>query len=113
MLMNQGIRTIIYPVGDLARARDAFAALAGAEPYVDEPYYVGFRVGELEIGLDPHGHKHGTTPYWHVPDIRAAQQTLVDGGAQIVSDVSDVGGGKLIAAPVDGDGNVIGLTQDA
>ncbi|MGH8924903.1 MAG: VOC family protein [Acidimicrobiia bacterium] len=110
--MNQGIRTIIYPVGDLARAKDVFRELLGTEPYVDQPYYVGFRLGDQEVGLDPNGHKQGMTPYWQVDDIRTSVQSLVDAGAKVVQEVSDVGGGKLTAAVTDPDGNVIGLTQE-
>ena len=35
----------------------------------DEAYYVGFRVGEQELGLDQHGHKDGAVGYWEVDDI--------------------------------------------
>lgn len=53
--MNQGIKTIIYPVKDLAHAKTLFSKLLGIEPYVEGVYYVGFRVGDQEIGLDPNG----------------------------------------------------------
>jgi hypothetical protein len=56
--MNQGVRTIIYPVKDMARAKMQFRTLLGVEPYSDQPYYVGFRVGDQDIGLDPNGHKN-------------------------------------------------------
>src|SRR6266849_6302839 len=67
--MNQGIRTVIYPVTDLAQAKTLYRKLLGVEPYADEAYYVGFRVGDQEIGLDPHGHNQGMTGpvgYFHV-----------------------------------------------
>ena len=51
--MNNGMRTVIYPVGDIAKAKALFGKLLGAEPYVDQAYYVGFRVGDQEVGLDP------------------------------------------------------------
>ena len=51
--MNQGIKTVIYPVKDIAAAKTLFSKLLGVEPYADQPYYVGFRVGDQEIGLDP------------------------------------------------------------
>jgi catechol 2,3-dioxygenase-like lactoylglutathione lyase family enzyme len=57
MQMNHGIKTIIVPVKDLAAAKALYAALLGVEPYADAPYYVGFRVGEQEIGLDPNGRR--------------------------------------------------------
>ncbi len=49
--MNQGIKTVIYPVKNLSRAKALFAKLLGVEPYTDAPYYVGFKVGDQEIGL--------------------------------------------------------------
>jgi predicted enzyme related to lactoylglutathione lyase len=109
--MTQGIRTIIYPVKDIARAKALFRGLSGVEPYADEPYYVGFKIGDQEIGIDPHGHREGMTAYWHVDDIKASLQILLDGGAETLQDVKDVGGGTLIASVKDADGNIIGLRQ--
>ena len=111
IFMTQGIKTVIYPVKDLAAAKALFGKLLGVAPYVDEAYYVGFRVGDQEIGLDPNGHKQGMTGYFHVNDIKKSLQLLKDAGAQIVQEVKDVGGGKLIASVKDKDANIIGLTQ--
>lgn len=38
---------------------------------LDEPHYVGFRVGDQEIGLDPNDYAQGLTgplAYWEVKD---------------------------------------------
>lgn len=113
--MTAGLKTIIYPVKDLARAKGLFSALLGVEPYADQPYYVGFRAAEQEVGLDPNGHAKGMTgpvPYWDVPDIRARLGALLDAGAELLQDVQDVGGGKLIASVKDADGNLVGLVQE-
>lgn len=110
----QGIRTIIYPVKDIAQAKALFSKLLGVEPYMDEPYYVGFRIGDQDIGLDPNGHKQGMIGplgYFHVSDIKNSLQSLVDAGAQVHQELKDVGGGKLIASVKDADGNIIGLLQ--
>ena len=109
--MNQGIQTIIYPVTDIAQAKALFSTLLGKEPYADAPYYVGFKVGDQDIGLDPNGHKHGMTPYYQVDDIKQSLQALLNADATTVQDVTDVGGGKLIAVVKDTEGNVIGLTN--
>ncbi|KOG43573.1 VOC family protein [Streptomyces resistomycificus] len=114
--MTAGLRTIIYPVKDLAPAKSLFSALLGVEPYTDEPYYVGFRAAGQEVGLDPNGHAKGMTgpvPYWQVTDIRTTLSALLAAGAQTVQDVQDVGGGRLIAFVKDPDGNLVGLLQDA
>jgi predicted enzyme related to lactoylglutathione lyase len=112
--MTTGIRTVIYPVKDLAGAKTLYAELSGAAPYADEPYYVGFRVGDQEIGLDPNGHSQGMTGplgYWHVDDIKESLELLLDAGAEEQQAIRDVGGGKRIATVKDADGNVIGLLQ--
>jgi len=109
--MNQGVKTVIYPVKDLAKAKALFSVLLGVEPYADAPYYVGYKVGGQDIGLDPHGHQHGMTPYYQVDDIKQSLQALLGAGATTVEDIKDVGGGKLIAVVKDTEGNIIGLTQ--
>jgi predicted enzyme related to lactoylglutathione lyase len=113
--MTAGLKTIIYPVKDLERAKALFGALLGVEPYADEPYYVGYKDAGQDVGLDPNGHAQGMTgpvPYWHVADIRATLAALLEAGAEPVRDVRDVGGGRLIASVKDPDGNVVGLLQD-
>src|SRR5438445_11562752 len=112
--MTSGIGTIVYPVKDLARAKALYAKIAGVEPYADEPYYVGFKFGDHEVGLDPNGHGRGMTGpvgYWDVDDIEESVKQLLDAGAEEHEAIRDVGGGKLIAAVKDPDGNVIGLVQ--
>jgi predicted enzyme related to lactoylglutathione lyase len=113
--MARGIQTILYPVQDLARAKALFSRLGGP-PTSDSAYYVGFRMDGQEIGLVPNGKQSGLTgplPYWHVADIRTTLRELQDAGAELVQDVKDVGGGRVIASVRDADGNVIGLLQDA
>ena len=112
--MNQGIGLFVYPVKDIARAKTLYSKFLGVEPYADEVYYVGFRVGDQEIGLDPNGHNKGMTGpvgYRHVDDIKESLQLLLDAGAQVQEEVKDVGGGKLIALVKDADSNIIGLVQ--
>jgi len=114
--MNHGVRTIIYPIKDANRAKGLFGQLLGSEPYVDQPYYVGFRVGQQEIGLLPNGHATGMSGplgYFHVDDIKKALEALVKEGVQIQQPVKDVGAGKLVASVKDADGNLIGLLQSA
>src|SRR5947208_10420354 len=112
--MAQSIKLFVYPVKDVTASKVLYSKLLGVEPYVDEAYYVGFRVGDLEIGLDPHGHHNGMTGpvgYWQVTDIQHSLQLLLGAGAQAQQEVQDVGGGKLIASVKDADGNITGLVQ--
>ena len=112
--MTARIELYVVPVTDLPRARTLYRTLLGVEPYVDEPYYAGFRAGDQEIGLDPNGHRNGASApvaYFRVDDIGAALQGLLEAGATPQQDVRDVGGGKHIASVTDADGNTIALVQ--
>ena len=112
--MTDGVKTIIIPVRDLAAAKALYGTVLGVEPYADEPYYVGFRVGDQEIGLDPNGHNHdmtGPVGYCHVDDVAASLRQAVDAGWRTRQDVKDVGGGGLAAIVEDTDSNVLGLLQ--
>lgn len=112
--MIRGITVWVAPVDDLAGAKALYGKALGVEPYADQPYYVGFRVGDLEIGLDPHGHARGMTgpvAYLEVDDIRAYLAAFLGAGGREVQPITDVGGGKLIASVKDADGNAIALMQ--
>ena len=112
--MTSGCQTIIFPVQDLDAAKRLYSRLLGVEPYADAPYYVGYRIGEQELGLDPNGHAKGMTGaigYWQVDDVAALVAERVDAGGQVEQAPTDVGGGTLIATIKDADGNVFGLRQ--
>jgi predicted enzyme related to lactoylglutathione lyase len=114
--MTSALKTITYPVSDLAKAKARFGALLGAEPYIDQPYYVAFSAGGQDLGLDPNGHARGFTgpvPFWHVEDLDASLQALVDAGSEVVEGPKDVGGGNRIVTVKDPDGNLVGLIQAA
>ncbi len=110
--MNQGIQIVIYPVKDAAKAKAQFQELLGVAPYADTPYYIGFKVGNQDIGLDPNGHQAGVTAYYQVSDIQSSLQKLLDAGAETVKELRDVGGGRQVASVRDSNGNLVGLFQD-
>lgn len=112
--MASGMKTITYPVKDLAAAKRLYGRLFGVEPYIDEAYYAAFNVGGDDVGLDPNGHSKGMTgpiAYWHVDDINESFDALLGDGAEAAQQIQDVGGGALIATVNDADGNVTGLFQ--
>ncbi|MHB1928369.1 MAG: VOC family protein [Acidimicrobiales bacterium] len=112
---TQGIKTVLHPVSDLARAKGVYAVLLGTPPSTDESYYVGFEAAGQHIGLVPSGGEQGMTSpvaYWHVPDIEARLTELTAAGATVKEAAHDVGGGRLVATVADPDGNVLGLLQD-
>ena len=113
--MLLGLRTIIYPSTNLARATEWWTSVIGHPPYFNEPFYVGFNVGGYELGLLPPGDEDagdGPTTYWGVDDIRAEFARVVALRAKTQSAVKDVGGGILVATVVDPFGNVVGLIQN-
>jgi predicted enzyme related to lactoylglutathione lyase len=110
-----GIKTVLHPVSDLAKAKAVYAVLLGVAPQTDEAYYVGFEAAGQHIGLVPGGASQGMTSpvaYWHVPDIEAKLAEVTAAGAAVKEPARDVGGGRLVATVTDSDGNVLGLLQD-
>lgn len=80
--MTAGMRTVIYPVTDLAVATRVYRTLLGRTPTTDQPYYVGFDVEGQEVGLDPNGVvAAGPVGYWHVDDVPATLEQLLGAGA--------------------------------
>jgi predicted enzyme related to lactoylglutathione lyase len=112
---TEGIKTVLHPVSDLARAKPLYEALLGVPPMADAPYYVGFEAAGQQIGLVPGGGPQGySSPvaFWHVPDIEAKLAEVTAAGATVNEPAHDVGGGRLVATFADADGNVLGLIQD-
>jgi predicted enzyme related to lactoylglutathione lyase len=108
--MAQNIPLVVYPVKDVEKAKAFYNAFLGTEPYYADEYYIGYKVGDQEFGLDPNG--TATIAYTDVDDIEASVQTLKDAGGEVVFGPQDVGGGRQIAR-VQFDGSVVGLRQDA
>jgi predicted enzyme related to lactoylglutathione lyase len=112
---NEGVKTLLHPVTDLAAAKAVYTALLGIEPQADSAYYVGYDVAGQQIGLVPNGGPQGMTSpvaYWHVSDIEAKLAEVTAAGATLKEPSRDVGGGRLVATFTDPDGNVLGLVQD-
>jgi predicted enzyme related to lactoylglutathione lyase len=110
----KGLRTVIYHVADMERAKTWYTSALGSPPYFDEPFYVGYNVGGYELGLLPAGEAAATgasnvVTYWGVDDIDAAHARLIALGAAPRTAVMDVGGGIKVADVTDPFGNVIGI----
>jgi predicted enzyme related to lactoylglutathione lyase len=111
--MLQKLRTIVYKVSDLDKAKAWYSDAFGISPYFDQPFYVGFDINGCELALDP---SPGSTPspstsitYWSVADIAAAVARLLSVGATIHEDTHEVGDGIYVASVNDPFGNIIGL----
>ena len=112
---TEGIKTVLHPVSDLAKAKPVYAALLGVAPSADADYYVGFDAAGQHIGLVPGGGPQGMTSpvaYWHVADIEAKLAEVTAAGGTVKESPRNVGGGRLVASFTDPDGNVLGLIQD-
>jgi predicted enzyme related to lactoylglutathione lyase len=112
---TEGIKTVLHPVSDLEAAKPVYAALLGAPPTADAPYYVGFDAAGQHIGLVPKGGPQSMdspVAYWQVSDIEAKLAEVTAAGATVNESPRAVGGGRLVASFTDPDGNVLGLLQD-
>ena len=112
-----GLRTAIYKVPDLARAKAWYSETFGITPYFDEPFYVGFNVGGYELGLDPDTKKQGagaggSVAYWGADNLAEMMKGLEKRGVTVRSPMRDVGEGILVATIEDPFGNLIGLIEN-
>ena len=109
-----GLRTVAYKVEDLTKAKEWYTKAFAQEPYFDEPFYVGFKIGGYELGLQPIAGENNiignsVVSYWGVDDIDSALQHMLDLGASKNEEPLDVGGGVVVASITDPWGNIIGL----
>lgn len=111
--MIKGLRTVVYPVDDLAAARDWYASAFETAPYFDQPFYVGFAIGGFELGMIPadkfKAAKAGSMVYWGVDDIEAETERLVGLGATVHGAIEDVGEGIRTVELADPFGNLLCL----
>jgi predicted enzyme related to lactoylglutathione lyase len=112
--MILGLRTAIYPVADLAKAKDWYTQVLAVKPYFDQPFYVGFHVGGFELGLLPleKSSTDGPQPLWGVANIDAALERLLSLGAEALEPATDVGEGIKVAAVKDPFGNRFGIIEN-
>lgn len=110
----QGLRTTIYRVPELQKAKKWYSAVLGITPYFDEPYYVGYEVGGYELGLHPEDSDvkaggGGVETYWGVEDVKATYEHFLSHGATSQEAPHNVGGPIEVATVKDPWGNTIGL----
>jgi predicted enzyme related to lactoylglutathione lyase len=115
--MVLGLRTVIYRVDDLDRAKAWYRDAFEVDPYFDEPFYVGFNISGFELGLDPDVSEGtqgpgGSVAYWGVAPIEPTFERFLKLGATSLGPVKDVGGGIKVATVADPFGNLIGLIEN-
>ena len=107
------VSLIIYAAADMTAAKRFFRELIGTDPYADSPQYVGYKSGDMEIGLIPNRDNRdpGGLAYWTVGDIAASVKALVAAGGTVVQEITDVGYGLQVASVKDPNGAIVGLRQ--
>lgn len=111
-----GLRTAIYHVSDLAKAKEWYTRAFNVKPYFDEPFYVGFNIAGFELGLDPN--LKGVTPgtnvvaYWGTANADHSLSDLLSLGATLHSGVQDVGDNIRVATVFDPFGNILGIIEN-
>jgi predicted enzyme related to lactoylglutathione lyase len=114
--MIGGLRTVIYYVKDLEKAKAWYTQIFQKPPYFDEPYYVGYNIEGFELGLHPdkegENFDNNIVAYWAVKDARATYKQLIDDGSIANEEIMDVGGGILLGTVIDPAGNVFGIIEN-
>jgi predicted enzyme related to lactoylglutathione lyase len=108
-----GLRTTIYTVSDISKAKAWYTKVFNTQPYFDEPFYVGYNIGGFELGLTPEEATSekgdGVKAYWGVDNVQKIYKHLLDNGATKHEEPQDVGGDIVVATVKDPWGNVIGI----
>lgn len=109
-----GLRTTIYKVGDITKAKEWYSKSFEIQPYFNEPFYVGFNVGGYELGLQPEKEPtknkiESVVTYWGVNNINETYKRLIELGATENEKPYNVGGEIMTATVKDPFGNVVGL----
>ncbi|WP_294818302.1 VOC family protein [uncultured Flavobacterium sp.] len=106
-----GLRTVIYKVGNMDKAKAWYAEAFKTEPYFDEPFYAGFNIAGYELGLQPDEAVAGdnVVTYWGVENIESEYKRFLSLGATEHEAPQNVGGEIMVASVKDEWGNIIGL----
>ena len=108
-----GLRTAIYKVPDIEKAKQWYAAVFATQPYFDMPFYVGFNIAGYELGLQPDGKNtdksENVEMYWGVNDVEASYQRLLGLGATGHHPPQNVGEEIIVATVKDPWNNIIGI----
>lgn len=121
----RGLSTVTLWAEDVSAAVDWYGRMLGTRPYFlrpeppEHPMYAEFRLGdnEDELGIldrrfAPAGTSAGVggaVAYWHVTEVRATYQRLLDAGATSYEEPVEREAGFITASVVDPFGNILGL----
>lgn len=120
----RGLTTVVYQTSDLAAAKQWYSELLGIEPYHNRTEYIEFRLGDYQHELGLLDSKYmpslggadsaavgpsGAIVYWHVDDVPATLELLVNMGAKQHQPPRDFGQGFIGASVIDPFGNILGI----
>ncbi|MGK0414762.1 MAG: putative enzyme related to lactoylglutathione lyase [Polaribacter sp.] len=108
-----GLRTTIYKVSNLQKAKEWYSKVFKENPYFDELYYVGFNIKGYELGLmleeNSNLKSDNVLSYWGVENIEKTYRFFLENGATAHEKPMNVGGELMVASVKDPWENVIGL----
>jgi predicted enzyme related to lactoylglutathione lyase len=76
------LRTVIYKVENIAKAKEWYSKAFQTEPYFDEVFYVSFNIAGYEPGLQPSAElslnkAESVSAYWDVDNVDEAYKNLL------------------------------------
>lgn len=108
-----GLRTAIYKVPDIEKAKQWYKDAFDTVPYFDMPFYVGFNIAGYELGLQPdeknENQSENVEMYWGVNDVEASYNRLLSLGASVHHPPQNVGEEIIVATVKDPWNNIIGI----
>lgn len=108
-----GLKTLIFPTQDISASKKWWEGFLGFAPYFDEPFYVGFQVGDDELGFNPGADMSlGAVTYIGVDSMVEGLARAEAQKCTVVSGIEDVGGGILIAHLLSPTGDRFGLIEN-
>jgi lactoylglutathione lyase len=109
-----GLRTVIYKVSDVEKAKQWYSEAFHTSPYFDMPFYVGFNIAGYELGLQPAENidinkSENVEIYWGVNDVDISYNRLLSLGALPHQPPQNVGADIIVATVKDPWKNIIGI----
>ncbi|MCJ7663833.1 MAG: SAM-dependent methyltransferase [Desulfobacterales bacterium] len=115
--MFQGLRSIVYKVPDIEKAKNWYSKVFDTKPILDTSFAMFFSIGDSSLGLIPDTNTtiksdDSVTAYWEVDDIDSEYTRLLKLGATPHTEISFVFNIKR-ATVIDPFGNILGIRTAA
>lgn len=108
------LRSAVYDVDDLQKARDWYAKVLNKKPEVDHASFVNFKIGKDWLGLNlvedaSQKKAYQVVAYWMVPNVNDEHERLLKLGARAIGGLENIGQGFYFSKVKDPFDNIIGL----